>query len=100
MCNLFYRLTMHNGSQLGFWWGAEGGAAFSIDANKAYLAVPTAGAREGFTFSEDVTTAISEECRVKSEEFATAAMYDLQGRRVSQPRKGLYISNGRKVFVK
>ena len=97
---LFYRLTMHKGSQLGFWWGAEDGAAFDIAANKAYLAVPTAGAREGFTFDEDVTTAISEECRVKSEEFATAVMYDLQGRRVEKATKGLYIRNGRKVFVK
>ena len=36
----FYRLTMHNGSQIGFYWGAENGAAFDLGANKAYLAVP------------------------------------------------------------
>ncbi len=39
--NLFYRLTMHDGTDLGFWWGAEDGAAFVLAANKAYLAVPT-----------------------------------------------------------
>ena len=97
----FYRLTMHNDTDLGFWWGAEGGAAFKPGANKAYLVVSnTSSAREGFTFGEDVTTGISEECRVKSEEFATAVMYDLQGRRVEKATKGLYIRNGRKVFVK
>jgi hypothetical protein len=38
---------------------------------------------------------------VKSEEFAPAAeFYDLQGRKVAQPQKGLYIVNGRKVVVK
>ena len=38
---LFYRLTMHNGTDLGFWWGAADGAAFDIAVNKAYLAVPS-----------------------------------------------------------
>ena len=36
----FYRLTMHNGTQIGFYWGAASGAAFDLAANKAYLAVP------------------------------------------------------------
>ena len=93
----YYRLTMHNGDALGFWWGAADGAAFDIAANKAYLAVPTAGAREGFTFVEDVTTAIRDNNR---ETITNNHYYDLQGRRVSQPQKGLYIVNGKKVFVK
>ena len=38
---LFYRLTMHNGTDIGFWWGAAGGGAFQPGAHKAYLAVPT-----------------------------------------------------------
>ena len=33
----FYRLTMHNGTTIGFWWGAADGAAFDLAANKAYL---------------------------------------------------------------
>ena len=28
------------------------------------------------------------------------AIYDLQGRRVENPKKGLYIVNGRKVVIK
>ena len=96
---LYYRLTMHNGTQLGFWWGAENGAAFALAANKAYLAVPNgAGVREGLWFGDDATS-ISEECRVKSDKFAPA-IYDLQGRKVAQPKKGLYIVNGRKVVMK
>ena len=31
---------------------------------------------------------------------ATGEFYDLQGRRVMQPKKGLYIQNGRKAIVK
>jgi hypothetical protein len=30
----------------------------------------------------------------------TNALYDLQGRRVQNPTKGLYIRNGRKVLMK
>ena len=76
-----------------------------VPANKAYLPVPTdkipkTAARLTFVFEDgEQTTGISEECRVKSEEFAPA-IYDLQGRKVAQPKKGLYIVNGRKVVMK
>ena len=95
---LFYRLTMHNGTDLGFYWGAASGAAFAIGANKAYLAVPTSLAREGFWFEDDAAS-VEEKVSVNGEESA-AAVYDLQGRRVAQPTKGLYIVNGKKVIVK
>lgn len=36
----YYRLTMHEGTKIGFWWGAPGGAPFSLAAGKAYLVVP------------------------------------------------------------
>ena len=29
-----------------------------------------------------------------------AVIFDLQGRRIAQPAKGLYIVNGRKVMIK
>ncbi len=77
----------------------------AIPADKAYLKVlktsvdATARGLE-FVFDDEVTS-IGEELRVKSEEFAPAAeFYDLQGRKVAQPTKGLYIVNGRKVIVK
>lgn len=97
-CN-YYRLTMHEGTQIGFWWGAEAGAAFSIAANKAYLAVPVAaGAHDFVWFDEGETTALSEVRGLKSE--VRGEYFNLNGQRVAQPTKGLYIVNGRKVVVK
>ena len=59
------------------------------------------------------TTGVREKVIVKSEKFATAQIYDLQGRRVgsakansslftlhSSLKKGIYIKNGRKVYIK
>ena len=57
-------------------------------------------ARELSLSFDDETTGISEELRVKSEEFATAPYYNLAGQRVAQPTRGLYIVNGRKVVIK
>ena len=97
--NLFYRLTMHNGTQIGFYYGAAEGAAFDIVANKAYLAVPSGtGARDFFWFDEGETTAISEVRGLKSE--VRGEYFNLNGQRVAQPTKGLYIVNGRKVVIK
>ena len=94
----FYRLTMHNSTQIGFWWGADGGQSFDIAANKAYLAVPAsvAGARNGFAFGDDAT-GIS---NVNVNENVNGSVFDLQGRKVSTPGKGLYIVNGKKVVIK
>ena len=95
----FYRLTMHNGTQIGFWWGAASGAAFDLAANKAYLAIPNTAmaSREGLWFSEDNSTAIE---AVKTQNAAKGEYFNLAGQRVVQPTKGLYIVNGHKVIVK
>ena len=54
----FYRLTMHDGSQIGFWWGAAEGAAFDLSAHKAYLAVSTgAGAPARFWVEDEENNA-------------------------------------------
>ena len=89
--------VLNTGSKgAGFYKLAENG---TVPANKAYLVYDgAAGARDYFLFDE--TTSISEELRVKSEEIATAPVYDLQGRRVNTPTKSMYIVNGRKVVVK
>ena len=94
----FYRLTMHNGTQIGFWWGAANGAAFDLGANKAYLAVPTGtGAPSFFLFSGETTgiNTLNVERETLNSEF-----YNLAGQRVAQPTKGLYIVNGKKVVIK
>ncbi len=93
----YYRLTMHNGTDIGFYWGAAEGAAFAIAANKAYLAVPTGGsAREGLWFNDDITGIEA----VKAAAVENGVYYNLAGQRIAQPTKGLYIVNGKKVAMK
>jgi len=102
---MFYRLTMHNAnvegatSEIGFWWGADGGAAFNyLTPNRAYLAVPTTStARQNFWFDSE-STRISDSKMAKTTK--GSLYYDLQGRQVAQPTKGLYIVNGNKVIIK
>lgn len=72
----------------------------TIPAGKAYL--DTTGASvvgaPTLTFDFGETTGIN---TVQGAEFkVNGEYYDLQGRRVAQPTKGLYIVNGRKVVIK
>ena len=46
------------------------------------------------SFAGNETTAISD---AAAEPAVEGAAYDLQGRRVSEPQKGLYIVNGKKI---
>lgn len=70
----------------------------NISGGKAYLQLPTSeiSSSRGFTLVEDGKTAI----RNNNTDSQEAVFYDLQGRRVSRPVKGLYIVNGKKVLVK
>lgn len=77
---------------VGFYKLKDGG---TIGANKAYL-VAAAGARECFLFDEATNV---DNVRSQMEE-GIGDVYDLQGRRVSQPSKGLYIVKGKKVVIK
>ena len=75
----------------------------NIGKNKAYLQLPTSvfsGTRSiGISYDdEDGTTGIN----VQSSKFnvQSDAYYTLQGQRVVNPGKGLYIKNGKKVVIK
>ena len=72
----------------------------TIPAGKNYLRVWEAQAPKlTIVFDDDVnTTGISGATLVNSEE-VKGDLYDLQGRKVVYPKKGLYIKNGRKVVV-
>ena len=102
---LFYRLTMHNGQTLGFWWGAPEGAAFDVAAGKAYLAVSQSKAQgaAGFGFGGDAT-GIKEifDLPINDLRFNSNGIYTIDGRRIEgQPMlKGVYIVNGKKVVIK
>ena len=95
---LYYRLTMHNGETIGFWWGAEDGAAFSVAANKAYLAVPANQAKDGFAFGNDGgATSIS---TIDNGQLTMENAYNLQGQKVGSEYKGIVIVNGKKFINK
>ena len=50
---------------------------------------------------EDLTSAIHDVQRSTFDvQHSTSNVHDLQGRRVTTPKKGLYIINGKKVFIK
>ena len=92
-----YFAMKKNSNPLTFATFAPGTVA--IPATKAYLKVLTsslAGARLDLVFSDESTGIGS----VNSEEIKDKSFYDLQGQRVAQPTKGLYIVNGKKVVVK
>lgn len=101
----YYRLTMHNGTQIGFWWGAENGGPFALGANKAYLVVPKSMIPasssnvkvQSFWFTNDDATSISAPA---IENNANDAIYNLNGQRVNTVTKGMYIKNGKKYLVK
>ena len=73
--------------------------AIEIGANKAWLSVSNSNARM-INLVFDETTGLSGELRVENGEFATAAWYDLNGRKLQgmPTKKGVYIMNGKKVL--
>ena len=72
----------------------------TVPAGKAYLLVSDVTSARTLTIEfGDKETGIS---TVKGEEFMVngSEIYNLQGQRVAQPTKGLYIMNGKKVIIK
>ena len=91
-----YILT-YKDSKVGF--RTVDGTTNYVNAYRAYLTADDAGAPEFLTidFGGEVT-GINEVIEVKG--VNDNSWYDLQGRRVAQPKKGLYIVNGKKVVLK
>jgi len=86
--------VLNNGTQgAGFYKLSDGG---TIGDNKAYLVYSGPAPARGF-FGFDEATGI--EMPTVEGVNADAVVYDLQGRRVVNPTKGLYIVNGKKVFI-
>ena len=94
-----YVLTVEDG-KAGFY---KKEAGFKVYNNKAYLQVPNPVESETpaqalrIRFAGDDSTGIEHsEFTIQNSEF----IYDLQGRRVANPTKGIYIVNGKKVVIK
>ena len=96
--------AINNVYRLGYKAGEGYGVGFypysgTPAAGTVYLNVSSAEARAlTIAFDEDgETTAIK---AIDNEQLTIDNYYDLQGRKVAQPQKGLYIVNGKKVIVK
>ena len=73
-------------------------SAGTLPAGKAYLNIAVASAHPlSLDFGDGDVTGIENLTPALSQ--GEGAWYDLQGRRVAQPAKGLYIVNGKKVLV-
>ena len=97
---LYYKLANDSSKGIGFYWGATDGGAFTNGANKAYLALPASSLNtkmRGFSLSDDNATAIK---AIDNVTISNNKVYDLTGREVKNPVKGIYIINGKKTIIK
>ncbi len=105
---LFYKLSFGpSGTELsdtfGWFWGEDDGKPFLIEGHKAWLAIPkSASVKPRKLFytieGEGISLEYTDEENMTEEE---EEYYDLQGRRVDHPTQcGIYIRNGKKIYVK
>lgn len=93
--------VLQNGAEgLGFY--QVGATDINVGAYRAYLVADGVDARMlSIDFSGDETTGISEAKLLNNnEKIINNNVFDLQGRRVAQPTRGLYIVNGKKLIIK
>ena len=103
-----YKLTYNNsGQNIGWYWGAEGGGAFTSGAHKAWLVLPStaqqAPARLGLPGYGDNTTDVLLIPYQAEDEQQEDTWYTIDGRKLGQQpaAPGLYIHNGvKEVIVK
>ncbi len=106
----YYKLSTKNGGNIGWYWGADDGAAFNMSSpDRAYLVLPRLIATQVKSmtmFDDEEDEMMNNEAnaittiQVESS-LADDATYDLSGRKItSLPQKGLYIKNGKKYLSK
>lgn len=96
----YYMLSLdNNGENVGFYWGAADGRAFTNKAHGAYLAIEKSvnGKVTSFVLNPEgeCATGITS---VKTDSKMAFAIYDLSGRRTVNPSHGFYIINGKKYL--
>ena len=85
-----------NGTTVGFYKFTSGG---TIPAHRAYI-VGSSATRSFYGFGDDDTTGI-DDAPANLVDKKDSILYDLTGRMVTgQPRKGIYVRNGKKIIIK
>ena len=93
----------NNNGVVGFYLPGDG---FTIDANKAYLQIPTSTAAAkrsvGISFEDedDTTTGFISVKELKEGADGKSAVYDINGLRKSGLSKGLNIIDGKKIYIR
>jgi len=82
------------------------GVTFSLPAGRCYL-TPTASPVKAFAFNFDAATGVEKTFnspldlgRLNLQELSTFNLFDLSGRKIEAPARGIYIQGTRKVIVK
>jgi len=93
-----YVLSLGKDSYINF--RKAGGGVKTIPANRAYLPYSTASGAKELSFVFDVedgeATGIENAATEKAER---TGVYNMAGQRVAKPQHGIYIVNGKKVFI-
>lgn len=72
--------------------------ALTLSGNRAYLSLASAAPQMRMRIEEETTDI--DAAQWSTDNLEDAIIYDLTGRRVENPSRGVYIMNGRKVFLK
>lgn len=109
---IYYKLSLNaagDENSIGFYWGAASGAAFTSAAHKAYVAVDAELTFNGIATKErgislhDIlgeSSAVDDILECTNHKEHSTDIFDLQGRKVSKPIHGLFIVNGKKLFLR
>ena len=113
-CKL-YRLTYNKAEKkegLGFYLGVDDGKSLKATPRKAYLKVSekeakvpsSAALTRSFVFGGGSETTDIDEITIMGTDVqrhgTIEGIFDLQGRKISNPTKGIYIKNNKKVIIK
>lgn len=110
---IYYKLSLNaagDENSIGFYWGAASGAAFTSAAHKAYVAVDAALTFDGIATTKErgislydilgESSAVDDILECTNHKEHSTDIFDLQGRKVSKPIHGLFIVNGKKLFLR